>query len=87
VVILIKRGEIIGASLKRILSDYKKMLNSNLEKELFCAVLTHCDSNIDFDGEPVILDTIKHQGISTLVSNEHRERALAIYNDQFTDDI
>ena len=57
--ILIKRGEIVGASLKRVLSDYKKMLNSNYEKELFCAVLTHCDSNINFYGEPVILDIIK----------------------------
>ena len=63
VLILIKRGEIIGASLKRVLSDYKKMLNSKHEKELFCAVLTYCDSNINFDGEPVILDSIKEEGI------------------------
>jgi hypothetical protein len=48
VLILIKRGEIIGASLKRVLSDYKKMINSKNEKELFCAVLTHCDPNINF---------------------------------------
>ena len=63
VLILIKRGEIIGASLKKVLSDYKKMLNSKYEKELFCAVLTHCDSNINFDGEPVILDKIKKEKI------------------------
>ena len=59
------------------------MLNSNLEKELFCGILTHCDSNINFDGEPVILDTIKNQGLSKLSHSDQRNQALQIYNEQF----
>ena len=49
----------MGQSLKRVLLDYKSMLNSKNEKELFCAVLTHCDANVEFDGDPVILDEIE----------------------------
>ena len=63
VLILIKRNEILTKSFKKLLLDYKQMLNSKKEKELFCAVMTHCDVNIEFNGDPLILNEIENNCI------------------------
>lgn len=63
------------------------MLNSKNERELFCSVLTHCDQQIDFDGEPKILDDIIEANFSQLVTNEERDGALKIYNQYFMPEI
>ena len=73
----------MGKSLKQVLLDYKKMLNAKNEKELFCAVLTHCDANTIFDTEPDILDEIEELKFGNLETEAERIGALNIYEKHF----
>ena len=59
------------------------MLNTKNEKELFCAVLTHCDANTEFDGEPVILDEIEEQGFQKFETFAERIGGQKIYEKAF----
>jgi hypothetical protein len=59
------------------------MLNTKNEKELFCAVLTHCDANIEINGEPLILDEIEEKGFGKLETFEERLGAHKIYEKHF----
>ena len=77
----------MGQSLQRVLLDYKQMLNSKNEKELFCVVLTHCDANVEFEGEPAILDAIVDNDCQKLETFDERQTAHRIYEDQFAPDI
>ena len=63
------------------------MLNTTNEKELFCVVMTHCDANIEFDGEPKILDEILYKGLDKFESFEDTQKALEIYESYFMDHI
>jgi hypothetical protein len=58
VLLIIKRGEIMGAAIQKVMVNYKNLLNSKKEKELFCAILTHCDPHTSFDGNNSILEEI-----------------------------
>ena len=77
----------MSQSLKRVLLDYKKMLNTKNEKELFCAVLTHCDANIEIDGEPLILDENEQHCFGNFETFEERIGAQKIYEKHFQQDI
>ena len=48
----------MGAAIKKVMVNYKNLLNSKKEKELFCAILTHCDPHTCFDGHASILEEI-----------------------------
>jgi hypothetical protein len=60
------------------------MLNAKNEKELFCAVLTHCDAHEENeDGEAVILNKIEEQGFGRLETHDERDGGHQIYENGF----